>query len=135
MQYYDWFFCLDWGLFLLIVGGFLGLMILVVFWAIGGHKAKKKIKAQRVALRWKRMGFYHINELPETLPDEKGDDALTFEELYHFLSVVYKDSVKMYQKHVVALDQCLLDIRNLYNQFSDFKEESKKVFKKGTKKI
>ena len=118
MQYYDWFFCLDWGLFLLIVGGFLGLMILVVFWAIGGHKAKKKIKAQRVALRWKRMGFYHINELPETLPDEKGDDALTFEELYHFLSVVYKDSVKMYQKHedvLKALDQVLLDTSNLYH--------------------
>ncbi len=94
-DYYDWF-CVQWPFVVMAVIIFSVVLFLVVLGLWEGHKATRKIRQQREDLHSKRMSFRHISELPETLP-VKGDNALTFEELYHFFGVIYRDSLKIYR--------------------------------------
>ncbi len=106
---YDWF-CVQWPFIVMLAIIFSVALFLVVLGLWGGYKATRKIRQQREDLHWKRMNFYHINELPETLP-VKGDNALTFEELYHFFWIIYRDTFQMHNKQedvFKALDQVLL---------------------------
>jgi len=123
---YDWF-CVQWPFIVMLAIIFSVALFLVVLGLWGGYKATRKIRQQREDLHWKRMSFYHISQLPETLPS-KSDDALTFEELYHFFRDLYADTFRIHNKEedvLKALDQVLIDTSNLYTNLKP---------KKGTKR-